>query len=76
MPRKSGFLKSLAANFGEEAQQVLVQGASLSGTSIQNIQKVLGFHDRKEGVIPKQFSMPPNIHPRIECRLMGQGPDY
>ena len=53
---KIGFEERLQQIY-EEAQQALQEGASYQEISIQNIQKVLDFYDRKEALVIVTFCL-------------------
>ena len=56
----------------EEAQQALRDGASYQEISIQNIQKVLDFYDRKEALVI--LAIAPPYYPSMNCRRLSDSP--
>ena len=56
----------------EEAQQDLQEGASYQEISIQNIQKVLDFYDRKEALVV--LAIAPPYYPSMNCRRLSDSP--
>ena len=56
----------------EEAQQALRDGASYQEISIQNIQKVLDFYDRKEALVV--LAIAPPYYPPMNCRRLSDSP--
>ena len=56
----------------EEAQQAMQEGASYQEISIQNIQKVLDFYDRKEALVV--LAIAPPYYPSMNCRRLSDSP--
>ena len=68
---KTGFEGTLEKIY-EEAQQALQEGASYQEISIQNIQKVLDFYDRKEALVV--LAIAPPYYPSMNCRRLSDSP--
>ncbi|WP_061911228.1 M20/M25/M40 family metallo-hydrolase [Streptococcus cristatus] len=68
---KIGFKATLQQIY-EEAQQALQEGASYQEISIQNIQKVLDFYDRKEALVV--LAIAPPYYPSMNCRRLSDSP--
>ena len=68
---KIGFEGTLQQIY-EEAQQALQEGASYQEISIQNIQKVLDFYDRKEALVV--LAIAPPYYPSMNCRRLSDSP--
>ena len=69
--KKIGFEETLQQIY-EEAQQALRDGASYQEISIQNIQKVLDFYDRKEALVI--LAIAPPYYPSMNCRRLSDSP--
>lgn len=68
---KDGF-EEVLRQIEEEARQALKDGASYQEISIENVQKVLDFYDRKEALVV--VAIAPPYYPSMNCRRLPNSP--